>query len=121
MARLCRVSLRAPGVLAVGALLWNAGLGIGVAAILGGYGRSLDMMELPRFAHGIMFAGFMLIGLWGAVLYRYRRGSGVFISVWYVLGALFWSPWLLATANVLVSLPQVRGVVHSIVGAWYAQ
>ena len=121
MARLCRVSVRAPGVLAFGALFWNLGLGLGILAILGGHGRSLETMELPRFAHAIMFVGFMLIGLWGAVLYRYRRGCAVFISVWYLLGALFWFPWLLATATVLVGLPHVHGVVQSMVGAWYAQ
>ena len=69
-----------------------------------------------------MFVGFVLVGLWGAVLYRYRRGERVvFISVWYLLGAFFWFPWLLATANVLLALPQVRGVMRSVVGAWYAQ
>jgi cytochrome c oxidase cbb3-type subunit 1 len=121
MARLCRVSLRAPGALVYGVILWNIGLAVGILAILAGDSRPLESLEMPAYAHAIMFVGFGLIGLWGAVLYRYRRGTGMFISVWYLLGALFWFPWLLATANVLLALPQVRGVVQSAVGAWYAQ
>jgi cytochrome c oxidase cbb3-type subunit 1 len=121
MARLCRVSLRAPGALVFGVILWNIGLGVGILSILLGQGRSLELLELPVYSHAIMFVGFGLVGLWGAVLYRYRRGSGMFISVWYLLGALFWFPWLLSTANVLLALPHVHGVMQSVVGAWYAQ
>ena len=121
MARLCRVSLRAPGALVFGVILWNIGLAIGVGSILLGLGRSLDMLEMPVYSHAMMFVGFGLVGLWGAVLYRYRRGAMVFVSVWYLLGALFWFPWLLSTANVLLAIPQVHGVMQSVVGAWYAQ
>jgi len=121
MARLCRVSIRAPGVLIFGALFWNIGLLLGIISILAGTGRSLPGMELPATCHWLMFVGFSLIGLWGAVLYRFRRESVAFISVWYLLGALFWFPWLLATANVIVDLPQVRGVMQPIVAAWFTQ
>jgi cytochrome c oxidase cbb3-type subunit I len=121
MARLCRVSIRAPGAFIYGAALWNIGVLAGVAAILGGDTRALEGLEMPRAAHILMFIGFVLIGLGGAVLYRFRRQSAAFISVWYLLGALFWFPWTFATANVLVGLPQVRGVMESIVSAWYVQ
>ena len=91
-----------------------------IASILGGIGRPLEGMEIPATCHWLMFAGFTLIGLWGAVLYRFRREAVAFISVWYVLGALFWFPWVLATANVVVSRPQVTGVMQAIVAAWFA-
>lgn len=120
MARLCRVALRAPGVLLYGVLFWNVGVAAGVGSILLGNGRGIEGMEMPVFAHVLMFLGFVMIGLWGAVLYRHRKEAVAFISVWYVLGALFWLPWLFATANILVSLPQVRGVMQPIVGAWFA-
>jgi cytochrome c oxidase cbb3-type subunit 1 len=121
MARLCRVSLRAPGVLVYGALIWNVGVAAGVGSILLGQMRPFEMLEMPAFCHVLMFIGFVMIGLWGAVLYRHRRTTIPFISVWYLLGALFWFPWIFATANVLLSREEVRGVVQAIVGAWYAQ
>lgn len=121
MARLCRVSIRQPGVLAFGVALWNLGLLAGIGSILAGLGRPFEGMEMPLPAHALMFAGFVMIGLWGAVLYRYRRQSFAFISVWYLLGAFFWFPWVFATANVLISLPQVHGVMKSVVAAWYGQ
>src|SRR3712207_5513566 len=68
-----------------------------------------------------MFAGFVLIGLWGAVLYRHRRTAVAFISVWYLLGAFFWFPWVLATANVISQMPQVRGVMQNVNAAWFTQ
>src|SRR6478609_6493118 len=42
MARLCRVSVRAPGVLIVGTAFWNVGLVIGIVSILAGYVRPLE-------------------------------------------------------------------------------
>jgi len=120
MARLCRVSVRAPGVLVFGALFWNVGLAAGIVSILAGAGRPLEGMEIPQACHWLMFIGFSLIGLWGAVLYRFRRESVAFISVWYILGALFWFPWLLATANVVLSQSDVVGVMRPIVAAWFS-
>jgi cytochrome c oxidase cbb3-type subunit 1 len=81
MARLCRVSIRAPGILIVGAAFWNIGLLLGILSIIGGYGRPLEGMEIPVAASAIMFVGFVMIGLWGAVLYRYRRSAFVYIYV----------------------------------------
>ncbi len=121
MARLCRVSIRAPGVLIFGALFWNLGLAAGIVSILAGDGRPIEGMEIPAACQWLMFAGFTMIGLWAAVLYRYRREAVAFISVFYVLGAFFWFPWILATANVVVGLPQVHGVLKSIVAAWFIQ
>lgn len=119
MARLCRVSVRAPGVLVLGAAFWNVGLLLGIVSILAGYTRPLDGMELPRAASWIMFIGFVMIGLWGAVLYRYRRSAVAYISVWYLLGAFFWFPWVFATANIVTALPQVNGVMQEVVAAWF--
>ncbi len=121
MARLCRVSIRAPGVLLYGGIIWNVGVAAGVGSILFGQGRAFEGLEMPLFSHVLMFIGFMMIGLWGAVLYRHRRGAKAFISAYYLLGALFWFPWIFATANVLLSREEVRGVMQSIVAAWYVQ
>ncbi len=121
MSRLCRVSIRYPGFLVFGALLWNLGLVIGILCILAGKTSGIEGMEIPRAAAAIMFLGYVLVGLWGAILYRFRRKSPVYISVWYLLGAFFWFPWLFGVAQLLNGLPQLQGVMQSVVAAWYSQ
>ena len=120
MARLCRVPIRYPGVLIFGALFWNFGLLLGVIGVLIGNNTGLENMELPRPAAAMMFIGYLFIGLWGAMIYRMRKTTTVFISVWYLLGAFFWFPWLFFTANLLVGLPHMQGVMQNVVAAWFA-
>lgn len=121
MARLCRVAVRGPGFLVAGALTWNLGLGLGLVQVLGGQSTGVEGMELPFSAACVMFAGFVVVGLWGAVLYRARREALAFISVWYLLGAFFWFPWVFSIANLLNWLPEVRGVMPAVVSAWLNQ
>jgi len=121
MARLCRVPIRYPGFLVLGAAFWNFGLLIAVIGVLLGQNTGLEHMELPRAAAWLMSFGYLLIGLWGAMLYRMRKTSTVFISVWYLLGAFFWFPGLFFTAHLLVALPQVQGVMQNVVAAWFGQ
>jgi cytochrome c oxidase cbb3-type subunit 1 len=119
MARLCRAPLRFPSVLFLGVAFWNIGLTIGVVSILAGRNSGIEGMEIPASAAVIMFIGYVLIGVWGAVLYRSRHSAKSYISVWYLLAAFFWFAWLFATAYLLTSVPQVRGVMDAVVGYWY--
>jgi cytochrome c oxidase cbb3-type subunit 1 len=119
MARLCRTTVRFPGALVLGALFWNFGLLLTVVGILIGRNTGLEFMEVPTKAAWLMFIGYFFVGISGATLYKLRRTSGVFISVWYLLGAFFWFPWLFFTSNLLSKLPQLQGVMHNVVGAWY--
>src|SRR5215207_1788378 len=93
MARLCRAEVKFPGALVFGALFWNFGLILAVLGILIGNNTGLEMMELPRKAVWPMFIGYFFIGVSGAALYKQRKTTSVFISVWYLLGAFFWFPW----------------------------
>jgi cytochrome c oxidase cbb3-type subunit 1 len=121
MARLCRVPIKAPGMLVFGAITWNIGLTIGVWQILVGQSTGIEGLEMPHGAMWVMFGGFLSIGLWGAALYRARKEAIAFISVWYLLGAFFWFPWIFAISNLLTSLPEIRGVMPAVIGSWYLQ
>ena len=121
MARLCRVPIRFPGFLIFGAVFWNFGLLLAVVGVLIGRNTGFDHMQLPRPAAWMMFIGYLFVGLWGAILYRMRRNTTVFISVWYLLGAFFWFPWLFFTAHLLTALPQLNGVMQNIVAVWFGQ
>jgi cytochrome c oxidase cbb3-type subunit I len=67
----------------------------------------------------MMFVGYLFIGISGAMIYRMRKSTTVFISVWYLLGAFFWFPWLFFTANLLIIQPQMTGVMQHVVAAWF--
>lgn len=117
--RLTRVAIKAPRILQLGAWFWNAGVATAVATILAGYNSGLEYFEMHKAARACMFIGYLLIGIWGLILFRYRRQAAPYISVWYLVGAFFWFPWIFGTASLLTSMPQVSGVMKNVVNAWY--
>jgi len=126
LARLCRVALPRPGMLVAGAMLWNVALIAGTAEILSGNGRGLIYLDYPRYVFGLLFAAYAISAVWGVVLFANRRPGHIYISAWYLIAALFWFPWLIGGANLLLGsgfpgAPGVQGVMQAIVNAWYAQ
>jgi cytochrome c oxidase cbb3-type subunit 1 len=121
LARLCRVSLRSALVPVISGIFWNIGVTVGVIAILSGNMRPFELLEFPRSSALLLFIALSLIAIWGVIMFRKRRPGHSYISSWYLVGALFWFPWLYGAANVMVGSPHVRGVVQACVAAWYAQ
>jgi len=121
LARLCRVQIKIPAVLVTGAIFWQAGLTLGIGQILAGKTTGVEGLEIPGSAAVLMLVGYMLVGLWGALLFGYRRQAPAYISVWYVVAALFWFPWTFGLAHLSIQLPGVTGVVQSLVAAWATQ
>ncbi len=121
LARLCRVRIKLPGVLITGAIFWQVGLSIGIIQILAGKTTGVEGLEIPGSSAGLMLFGYLLVGLWGALLFGYRRQGEAYISVWYLVAALFWFPWTFAVAHLAVALPGVSGVVQGLVAAWATQ
>jgi len=120
LARLCRVQIKLPGVLITGAIFWQVGLTVGIVQILGGKSTGVEGLEIPGSAAVLMLFGYLLVGLWGALLFGYRRETPAYISVWYLVAALFWFPWTFGLAHLAVALP-VQGVVQSMIAAWATQ
>jgi cytochrome c oxidase cbb3-type subunit 1 len=118
MARLCRVQIRFGGVLIAGAILWQVGLTFGVASILAGKSSGIEWLEIPGSSAALMLAGYALVGVWGVLLFGFRKQASAYISVWYLLGAFVWFPWVFATAHITKTLPQVQGVVQNVIAAW---
>jgi cytochrome c oxidase cbb3-type subunit 1 len=118
--RLTRVSIKAPGILRWGAWFWNAGVAAGVITLLTGvYNSGLEHFELHPSAKACMLIGFLLIGVWGLVLFRYRRSAVPYISVSYLVAAFFLFPWFFGATTFLSAAHGVNGVTKNIVNAWY--
>ena len=103
----------------VGWKLWNIGVTVGVIAILAGASTGFELLEMPRYASGILLIAYLLIGLCAVATFTMRRQRELFPSQWYLLVALFWFPWAYIIGNDLLLVDPVRGTLQAVVNAWY--
>lgn len=120
LARLGRVEVAKPFLIAVGAKLWHLGVLVGLVAIMNGQTSGFEWFELPRYSAVILFLAFVLMAIWAFVTYSRRTETALYPSQWFVLAALFWFPWILSTAVLLLQFFPVRGVVQVAVAWWFA-
>ncbi len=120
MCRLCRVVFPAPGLATASAFFWNLGLTVGVVGILAGDSTAIEWLEMPKYATPILFFSYALIAVWAVIVFRLRTEKHLYVSQWYLLAALLWFPWLYATAQIMLLLEPVRGVVQAAVNWWFA-
>lgn len=120
MARLCKVSVRHGGLLITAGIFWNIGVAIGVAGILTGGLTSVEWLEMPMEVAPLLAISYVLIGVWGVIMFRFRALGHVYVSQWYILGALFWFPWLYIVAQMMILWEPARGTVQAITNWWFA-
>jgi cytochrome c oxidase cbb3-type subunit I len=120
MARLARSPIRYPGLLVIACVVWNIGVFAGVVSILAGYGTGIEWLEFPSFVPPILVAAYAFIATWALATFRLRREHHVYVTQWYMLGALFWFPWLYTVANLLLFYAPVKGVTQATVNWWFA-
>jgi cytochrome c oxidase cbb3-type subunit 1 len=105
----------------LGTLAWNAGVKFGVLMILAGHGTGLPGLEFPGAAASVLLVSYVFMAVWGLVTFRFRREPGVYISQWFVVGALLVFPWVYAAGNVMGVWLPLRGVLQAAVEAWTVQ
>ncbi len=120
LARLGRASLNYSVLPIAAGLIWNFGVFLGLCAIVGGYSRSIFLLEFPGFVSAILFAAYLFIAVWGIVLFRNRAAGTVFVSAWYLVAALMWFPWLYFSANALLVWWPVPGSAQAPIAAWFS-
>ncbi|MFW5883452.1 MAG: cbb3-type cytochrome c oxidase subunit I [Verrucomicrobiota bacterium] len=120
MARLCRAPVRHGGLLFIAGIFWNIGVTIGVFGILAGDMTSVEWLEMPTYAVPLLAFSYAMIGVWGVMAFRFRRTRHVYVTQWYLLGALFWFPWLYIVAQTMILWIPARGTVQSITNWWFA-
>src|SRR6185436_10658662 len=70
--RLGSTTLCCRGPVLLGAAFWNLGVTIGVLGVLAGGSTGFSWLEMPRFAHGILFASYTVIGVTTLVTFYNR-------------------------------------------------
>lgn len=119
MARLSATTLRHGGWLFVAAKFWNVGVTLGLGGILAGYSTSFELLEMPRYVSLLLLGAYALIGVWAVTTFSIRNTENIYASQWYLFGAAFWFPWIYSIAQVMLFKAPVRGVLQSVVDAWY--
>ena len=119
-ARLSRVTLAFPRLLVAVAVAWNGAVAVGVVGILAGNGTSVEWIEFPfplAMVFAALFGAFAIISFW---TFARRRIEHVYVTQWYLFGAIIWFPFLYFLANVLIHLGQARGVAQGAANWWFA-
>jgi len=119
VARLGRTALILPGLATIGAVIWNAGMKLGMLAIFAGDSTGFELLEMPGYVSPILFVAYAVIGVSALLTFIQRREPGLYVSQWFLLAALFWFPWIYSTANMLLVFVPVRGVMQAVVNWWF--
>jgi cytochrome c oxidase cbb3-type subunit 1 len=117
MPRLLRTPLRGARWAVLGSGLWNLGVLGGVLAVLGGWTDGTEWLEFPWQIDGLLVVGGAMAAVPLLMTLRHRRVEHLYVSVWYIVGPMFWFPILFTVAN----LPGTHfGVEHATVNWWFA-
>lgn len=119
-ARLSRVRLPAePLTIGLG-VIWNLVVAIGTLQILRGEHTSIEWLEFPRWTSYWLAGAFVIVGMLSAAMFKARKVRHVYVSQWYLFGAVFWFPVLYFVAVQVVHGPLARGVGLGTANWWYA-
>lgn len=119
-ARLSRVELPGVGLLYLAGVIWNIGVFGGTVAILAGYGTSVEWLEFPSWSAAILAACFTIIFGVSVATFWKRKVDHVYVSQWYLFGAVFWFPFLYIAANLLIHENLASGVAQATANWWFA-
>lgn len=119
MCRLSRAELPYPKILYLSGALWNAGVALAVFGILFGDGQSVEWLDAPQYAPPLFVAALAIVSAWTVAVFRRRREAHVYVTQWYIMGAVFWFPWLYLVAQFVIFWAPVAGVVQPIVNWWF--
>lgn len=115
--RLFKAQLVGGGWASAGAAVWNLGVLGGTAAILAGESDGLEWLEFPWQGDLLLVIGGALAAVPLILTLLRRRVQHLYVSAWYLIGALIWFPMLFLTAN----LPNLfSGVEQAMLNWWYA-
>jgi cytochrome c oxidase cbb3-type subunit 1 len=132
MCRLSRCELIYPGMLVFAAAVWNVAMVLGVGGILAGYGQSVEWLDMPTIVAPFFVTTLGIVAAWTVATFQRRREKHVYVTQWYLLGAVFWMPWLYITAVVLIfgvdvaffgarlNFGPATGVVQATTNWWFA-
>lgn len=119
MARLSRQPSKNAGTMLVAGHVWNLAVGLGTLGILSGHGTGKHWMNFPTFVWPILLLAYAAIAIWVLVTFRVRKTEAVYVSQWYLLGAMLWFPWVYLTANLFVNVFDIHPLMAAAINGWF--
>jgi cytochrome c oxidase cbb3-type subunit 1 len=120
LCRLGRTTLVGPGVILIGTAVWNFAVTVGVLGVLAGDASGFESFEMPRYVSWMLLTGYALIGICALLTFHQRQPGALYPAQWFVVGAIFWFPWIFTTATALLLGAPARGVLQAVIAWWYA-
>ncbi len=123
--RLLKTSLIGSKYALWGAFIWNIGVALGLVAIAQGYSAGMEWLEIP-WQVGILFViggGLAAIPLFKT--FANRNVDHLYVTIWYIGGALIWFPILYFIANIPGLYTGTQGAAmnwwfgHNVLGLWF--
>lgn len=115
--RLFKTPLRHPLAAFMGALVWNLGMVLGVAALFLGWTDGLEWLEFPWQTDTLFVAAGLLVSVSIFDTIWHRKVEHLYVSSWYIMAAFIWFPILFVFSNV----PYLHfGVEQAAANWWYA-
>lgn len=120
MARLGRQRLPWRRALYLMGWLWNLTVGFGLYKILRGAGTSIEWLEFPWYVAIPIGAGFLVLVAVAVRMMTTRRAPHLYVSQWYLFGAVLWFPILYVAATALMHSPAATGITKAVANWWFA-
>jgi cytochrome c oxidase cbb3-type subunit 1 len=121
LARLGASPLRGGNLVLLGGYFWNIAVTLGLIGIAAGEMTSVSLLEMPHYLQPIMLVSFGVMAVPGVLAWTGRKAEVTYATQWYAVAALFLFPWFFSVAQVMLFYVPVRGVLQTIIGAWYVQ
>ncbi len=119
-ARLCRAPLRFHRLLYGVGVLWNLAVAAGTIALLTTHFNSVEWLEFPVWTAATLGVGFLGVMVVSLDVFRRRTKHHIFVSQWYLFGAVFWFPILYVLANMMIHLGMASGIAQATANWWFA-
>lgn len=120
LCRLGRATLAGSWVVAIAAMFWHCTVFCGVIAILWGGNTGYQALEVPIWCVRLLGAAYLILGICALLTFHQRKTEQLYPSQWFVVGSLFWFPWIFSTAALALLVMPERGVLQASVQWWYA-
>lgn len=119
MHRLCRLPMKAPAVPFIAGHIWNIAITVGILFILGGVNSGLEWLEFPKQVGPALLISYIVIALWAFVPFTQRDQPQTYVSLWFIVAALFAFPALYLPTQIMVHIVPGAAVISAAINHWY--
>lgn len=124
MPRLFKTPLVGAKYAIAGGVIWNVGMALGLVALALGLSDGEEWLEFPWQIDLLFVAGGALCAVPLLLTAARRQVDHLYVTSWYMLGALVWFPFLFLIANLPYVFPGASGApvnwwfAHNVLGLW---